>query len=128
MYWVNGWLITLQQNKTCYFLGMKNILLVFTLLFSALIFPSASYAEIWVCSYIHQGESNTFVRKRVGQTFIDPSTENDRGDVIVFENDKQINLHRTYSPMFIDYFAVLLSKEDKKFSNIMLAPPPKQLQ
>ena len=97
---------------------MKKLIVISQLLFSTVIFSSTSFAETWMCSYLFNGKSENLIRKRIGQIFVDPSSKNDSGWQIIFENDKQINLHKTFSPHFIDYFAILLNKQEKKFSMI----------
>ena len=98
---------------------MNKTIFVYILFFSVLS-STSSFSETWKCSYVHDGENKNFVRKRFGQNFIDPNLKNDRGEQIIFENNKQINLHMTFSPMSIDYFAILLDKQSQKFSMIML--------
>jgi len=75
-------------------------------------------AETWSCSYLHDGKANTTVFAREGNSFINPTTS--VTDKIIYEDDKTIQLHTTYSPTSSDYFAILLDKEKKMFAMVML--------
>ena len=95
---------------------MKLIKLFLCLSFVLFSFPAK--AETWSCSYLFNGKAKNAIWVRQGKVFYSPSTK--ASSKIIFEDDRIISLHNTYSPLFPDYFATLLDKKKNMFAKVQL--------
>tara|TARA_X000001036_G_scaffold408179_1_gene418251 strand:- start:359 stop:727 length:369 start_codon:yes stop_codon:yes gene_type:complete len=95
---------------------MKFLIFILTSLF---LFSAVCSAETWSCGYLYNNEAKSAVFERKGNLFF---VEGKVNLDIIFENEKQINLHRAFSPKYIIYFAVILDKENKMFQMVYLEP------
>ena len=95
----------------------KSILIPFIL---TLLYPFTLQAETWSCPYQVGNETNLFIRERVSGGFRSPTWEA-TVDTILNENERTIHLYH-YGQVTANFFAVVLDKEDKKFSMVALDP------
>ena len=95
---------------------MKLIKLFLCLYFVLYSFPAK--AETWSCSYLFNGKAENAIWVRQGKIFYSPSTK--ASSTIIFEDDRIIALHNTYSPLSQDYFATLLDKKKNMFAKVQL--------
>ena len=86
-----------------------------------LMYPFALEAETWSCPYQHGNEQHLFVRERASGGFRNPTWEGSSIQTILRENERIIHLYFSHE-QFTTYFAMVLDKEDKKFSMVALDP------
>ena len=95
---------------------MKLIKLFLCLSFVLFSFPAN--AETWACSYLFNGEAKNTVWVREGKVFYNVTSK--ARSKIIFEDNRIISLHNTYSPTYADYFATLLDKKKNMFAMVSL--------
>tara|TARA_B100001093_G_scaffold480198_1_gene509845 strand:- start:4161 stop:4442 length:282 start_codon:yes stop_codon:yes gene_type:complete len=76
------------------------------------------FAETWSCSYLFNGKATNSVWVREGKVFYNVTAK--AHSKIIFEDNRIISLHNTFSPTYGDYFATLLDKKKNMFAMIKL--------
>ena len=93
-------------------------LIKLSLFISFVSFSLPANAETWSCSYLFNEKANNAIWVRQGKTFYSPRTK--VTSKIIFEDDRMISLHNTFSPSSQDYFAILLDKKKNMFAVVKL--------